>query len=333
MPMSQSLREFLDKVWAKRADPHLDIYQLYSGRAHGMPAEGPTELAGYGADLGKLAVLLPSPVVQPGTAELATLMGMDWDGATPDDVAMLSFWLTQAETMPAVLGSLLVSFLHFTKEERDASAWRVYLNIFPAHTVAVTRFVVNDVLNSIPAVGNAKVLGPLGVGRDRVVIYAADKASAEQAVERLKRFQQGCPSMFRGDSVAMTKQVARGISIGEEPPAARLQEATGTWTSRGSSFGAFREDLIGMALRRQRPGATKEQFLLSVEKLFRCFGIDPMKPHKQADRSFAERLAALDLGRLAKASALQQGPRPKWWEDVDAGPARAPTGRSRSPSL
>jgi len=340
MPMSPSLHEFLDKVWAHRADPHLDIYQLYSGRAHGMPDTGPSEHAGYGSDLFKLAELLPAPVVQPGTADLAELMSMDWGGAAPDEVAKLSFWLERSKAFPALLGPLLVSFMHFTKENRDASAWRVYLNIFPVYTVAVARFVVNEVLNNIPGLGNAKVLGPLAAGRDRVVIYAADKSSALQAVDRLKRFYAGCSSMFRRDSVAMTQRIdgVRGISIGEEPPAVRYRPGTGDWLPRGSSFGAFREDLIHLALSLGRPGSTKASFLITVEKLFRRFGIDPMKPHEHTDRAYAARVGELCYGRLEKESELQElraARQVPWPDDSDllSKPPTAPVGRPRSASI
>ena len=195
------------------------------------------------------------------------------------------------------ISALSDNFLHYRKQKAQ-SVHRIYINAVPATRGKLFKGILADCnLWGVDGLHNAKISSPDDGGRvDTIVIYLGTEKAVEAALGCIAAYHKANKGEF---NAALPKLVVpasdnsykmHGVGTAMEPPSFTLISTGGQFYARrkGQSFGAYRAELIFMALERTRldvQGQTelhrKAAFKKRVEKYFRRAGIDPDKPALQ----------------------------------------------------
>lgn len=199
-------------------------------------------------------------------------------------------WMATAE-----LKYFRKSFLHYRVKD-CAATHRIYINCKPEVRGEVFKGILSDHrMFRVPGLANAKLSTPDDGGRtDTIVIYTEGAAANEAALDCIEAYHRTAKRHFSGilPKLVTPARGLKGVGTAMEPPSLRLVSTGGKFykQSVAQSFGAYRSELIFMALERTRlsvPPQTKEQrkqaFKRRVEKYFRRAGIDPDNPALQGD--------------------------------------------------
>lgn len=197
-------------------------------------------------------------------------------------------WMAIAE-----LSELRSKFFHYAPGNSVVAQYRIYINCKPEVRGEVFKSILLDCgLAAVRGVYSAKVSSPDDGGRvDTIVIYVAS-GFADAALDCVERYHTNARGHFGS---ALPKLVAparglQGVGTAMEPPGLRIVSTGGRFYQKSvaQSFGAYRSELIFMALERTRfsvpPQSViqrKAAFKKRVEKYFRKAGIDPANPALQ----------------------------------------------------
>jgi type III HopA1-like effector protein len=254
------------------------VYDMYNARdASGVASSDSSHLDAMQREL----TLLESAIQTPPEVQ-----GKKFDYKTRG-------WMAGAKTK-----ELSDKFFHYRKVQGAESVYRIYINAVPSARGKV----FNGILNAcgmwkVNGLHNAKLSSPDDGGRrDSIVIYLATSKAAEDALACMLDYHKQNPGEFNGalpklvEPTTVGSYKMHGVGTAMEPPGIRLVSTGGEFYRRdvGQSFGAYRAELIFMALERTRlkvKDQTEQQrkaaFMSRVEKYFRRAGIDPDRPALQ----------------------------------------------------
>lgn len=253
------------------------IYDMYNARdASGTSSSDDSHLSAMQREL----VLLENAIKEPPEVQ-----GLKFK-------KMPRGWMANAKT-----SELSNEFFHY-RVKRGECAYRIYVNAVPAARGLVFRNILADQgLWQVPDLRNAKVSSPDDGGRvDTIVIYLATSTATEAALACIAAYHKKEPGNFSGilpklvEPASVADYKMHGVGTAMEPPGFTLVSTGGQFYQRekGQSFGAYRSELIFMALERTRLNVTgqseqqrKIAFKNRVEKYFRRAGIDPDRPALQ----------------------------------------------------
>jgi hypothetical protein len=208
----------------------------------------------------------------------------DWEPENEDDPGR--FVLT-----PETIVSDFIHVRHQTNFEKQKDQ-RVYLNLAAKGRGTVFAEIVEGVYDHA-GFRSSKVSCPGSAPRnDTALLYLADEAAVQSALEFLRKYQQRHPGAFLPGLPRLTAAVPglTGIGRGMEPPKYVVIRQDGAYYKKQSamSFGLWRSALIFMALDRTywtRPGESDSQRLAAFKrravKYFLAAGIDPDNPSVQ----------------------------------------------------
>lgn len=217
---------------------------------------------------------------------------------TPPEVQGRDFEKMNLGWMATVdVDELSDEFFHYRVSKAN-SVYRIYVNAVASARGLVFRSILADYGGwKVPNLQNAKVSSPDDGGRlDTIVLYLGSPAATKSMLECIAAYHSKAPSNFAGalpklvEPASVGSNKLHGVGTTMEPPSFRLVSTGGKLYKRrvGQSFGAFRAELIFMALERTRlvvsgqsESDRKGAFKRRVEKYFRHVGIDPDRPALQ----------------------------------------------------
>ncbi len=277
--MAPRLADFLDVVWAERANPNRDIYALYVGGRPHAPVDADRHLVLSEADE-TLVTDFTAALGQIGVANGVTRFSQWWGWAAADGFLEDPALFAQAAVQKGydfVVHDIGCSFFHFRTGESPAR--RVYLNVLPAYRAAVQRHIVENVVCVVDDVTNSKVLGPLGMGHDTIVVYARTQIAVDQVLRSAATYQAtaGQRAHFGIQGIQIARPVNRfedqlltGVFVAVEPSDELKVEF------ESGSFGAVWDALLERCLA-SAPGG-QAVFLQTALNEMKRFDIDPMRP-------------------------------------------------------
>lgn len=198
-------------------------------------------------------------------------------------------------------------FIHYTPGKVSSASYRIYINC-KMHVCGevFTKILVDHGLFAVPGLYSAKVATPGGATRaDVIVIYMENESGLGKALDCVQSYHATAKGNFNS---AMPKLITpsrglQGVGTAMEPPSLRIVSTGGQFYRKkvAQSFGAYRSELIFMALERTRypvPPQTDEQrkgaFKRRVEKYFRRAGIDPDNPALQRKVDDLPKLSSIE---------------------------------------
>jgi hypothetical protein len=168
----------------------------------------------------------------------------------------------------------LYGAFYAVKRDEDTSSrtQRIYLNPRAANAVPlfewITRHVVDD-RATYPGVCMAKISGPdfLPARVDKICIYTEDDEATKRVTAAVLHYAEQHPRTFLPSVPPTTRQIARGIAIGDEPSDVAV------------SYGQKRMGAIHRGLRRQLRGEDAREAI--YDELSRA-GVSRSFPHRNS---------------------------------------------------
>jgi hypothetical protein len=293
IPLSGALRDFAKKVWDRRngirsAD---DIYRMYGAvnRQNQLTYGGGSADTMYLDRLFSLGLVRGHPSVQGYESfTFASLMATRrnyMENNTPIPAGpLLDQVRPEAQQYGLTPENYLVidmagTFYHFMAPTPCEVTERVYLNVEANHATDIMKYVVNEIVDKVAGVYEAKIAGPGGVAdrADTIVIYTVSANVSNQVVALLQAYQNrhGAAS-FIDHLPAMTERRLPGVSTGAEPAPVNVVRRKAM--PGRQSFGSLRADLIYKALQDSKGGP---EFFELIVKYFRDAGLNANDPSIQ----------------------------------------------------
>ncbi len=187
-------------------------------------------------------------------------------------------------------------FFHYRRIKNSPTIHRIYVNALLGVRGEVFREILVGLWN-VKGLNNAKVASHAD-RVDTIVIYLQTQEATEKALTSICKFHKTNEHHFGSalpklvSPASVDGRVMRGVGTAMEPPDFTLVSTGGSFyrRNRGQSFGAYRAELIFIALERTRlkvNGQSEQQrrtaFKNRVEKYFRRAGINPDRPAEQEE--------------------------------------------------
>lgn len=251
------------------------IYDMYNATS----SEGGSMLETDLNQMKRMLVQLESDITVAPTVQLGSDMARKDRG-----------WLAGAK-----LDELENRFFHYSPDRGAGTGHRIYINCKTDCRGDVFKSIFVDYgAWGVRGLSSAKVSSH-GNGRvDTIVIYCESERSSNEALDCIQRYHQTAKRNFLA---ALPKLITparelTGVGTAMEPPSVQIVSTGGKFYQKsvGQSFGAYRSEMIFMALERTRFSVDdqseeqrKQAFKRRVEKYFRQAGIDPDKPALQGE--------------------------------------------------